>query len=102
MSAAAQTIADIGELVDLDRYPLDNLDSGQGRMLVTSIQASLEAVECSQSLASLRHLPSQAKVRSTTHRRGKTSKPFAASDRLMISIVQPPFPARAMRSFSPA
>jgi len=43
MSAAAQTIADIGELVDLDTYPLDNLDSGQGRMLVTSIQASLEA-----------------------------------------------------------
>ena len=31
---------------------------------------------------------SQAKVRSTTQRRGRTSKPLAVSERLMISIVQ--------------
>ena len=39
----------------------------------------------SQSFASLRHRPSQAKGRSTTHRFGKTTKPFAASERLTIS-----------------
>ena len=31
----------------------------------------------SQSLASLLHLPNHAKVRSTTHRFGKTTKPLA-------------------------
>ena len=71
-------------------------------MLAMVIQAVELSIERSQSLANRRQRPSQAKVRSTTHRRGKTSKPFAASERLMISIVQPPFPARAVRSFSPA
>ncbi len=33
------------------------------------------SMDLSQSLANLRHLPSQAKVRSTTHPRGRTSKP---------------------------
>jgi hypothetical protein len=33
-------------------------------------------------LASLRHRPSQENVRSTTHRLGKTSKPFAVSETL--------------------
>ena len=44
----------------------------------------------SQSLASLRERPSQAKVRSTTQRRGKSSKPFVASKRLTISMVKRP------------
>src|SRR6516162_1920307 len=39
----------------------------------------------SQSLASLRHLPSQAKVRSTIQRLGKTMNSFAQSERLTIS-----------------
>ena len=41
----------------------------------------------SQSLASLRHLPSHAKVRSTTQRLGTSTKPFAASERLTISTL---------------
>lgn len=56
----------------------------------------------SKSLASLRHLPSHAKVRSTTHRRGRTSKPLALSDRLTISVVYFPIFCRAPRSFGPA
>ena len=40
----------------------------------------------SQSLARRRHRLSHARVRSTTQRRGKTSKPLARSDRLMISM----------------
>lgn len=36
----------------------------------------------SKSLASLRHRPSHANVRSTTQRLGRTSKPLAVSDRL--------------------
>lgn len=48
-------------------------------------QASAEAMVRSKSFASLRHLPSQANVRSTTHRRGRTSKPLALSVRLTIS-----------------
>lgn len=43
----------------------------------------------SRSLASLRHLPSHAKVRSTTQRLGRTSKPLAPSDRLTISVTRP-------------
>ena len=48
------------------------------------IQASALAMVFSKSLASLRQRPSQAKVRSTTHRRGRSSKPLARSERLMI------------------
>jgi len=48
-------------------------------------KASLLGFRCSQSLASLRHRPSHAKVRSATHRFGKTKKRFAASDRFTIS-----------------
>lgn len=58
---------------------------------VIMIHASAEAMDFSTSLASLRHLPSHANVRSTTHRRGRTSKPLALSVRLMISMVQPDF-----------
>jgi SRSO17 transposase len=45
---------------------------------------------------------SHAKVRSTTQRRGKISKPFAWSDRLMISTFQSPILVRALRNLSPA
>src|ERR1700686_2503981 len=40
-------------------------------------KASALRLRFSQSLASLRHRPSQAKVRSTTHRLGRTTKAFA-------------------------
>ncbi len=49
-----------------------------------------EAMERSQSLVNRLHLPSHAKVRSTTHRRGRRTKPVAVSERLMISMVQLP------------
>src|ERR1700691_4719967 len=51
-------------------------------------QATALVMVASKSLASRRHRLSHANVLSTTHRRGKTSKPFAVSDRLMISKVQ--------------
>jgi hypothetical protein len=66
------------------------------------IHASAEAMERSTSLANLRHLPSQAKVRSTTPRRGRTSKFFALSDRLIISIVQRPIFFNRRFNLSPA
>jgi hypothetical protein len=47
-------------------------------------QATALVMVASKSLASRRHRLSHANVLSTTHRRGKTSKPFAVSDRLMI------------------
>ena len=50
--------------------------------------ASAFRLRHSQSLANLRHRPSQEKVRSTTHRLGKTSKPFAVSERLTISVTR--------------
>ena len=43
-------------------------------------------VRFSKSFARRRHLPSQAKVLSTTHLLGMTSKPVAVSDRLTISV----------------
>ena len=52
------------------------------RMCAMVAHASAEAMDFSQSLASRRQRPSQAKVRSTTHRRGRTSKPLAVSERL--------------------
>lgn len=72
------------------------------RMDAISAHAVEEAMEVSQSLARRRHLPSQAKVRSTTYRRGSTSELLAASERLMISTVHGPMLARARRSLSPA
>src|SRR5215210_2627428 len=64
--------------------------------------ASALARVVSQSLASLRQRPSHAKVRSTTQRRGSTSKPEAMSERLTISRVQHPIFASAPFSFGPA
>lgn len=72
------------------------------RMWETLIQASAEATDFSQSLANLRHRPSQAKVRSTTHRRGSTSKPLAVPERFTISIVHSPIRSSAPWSFGPA
>ena len=71
-------------------------------MLAINVQAVELARDFSQSFARRRHLPSHAKVRSTTHRRGRTSKPFAVSERLMISMVQAPWPLRAALSLPPA
>src|SRR5262252_1754195 len=48
--------------------------------------ASALRLRFSQSLASLRQRLSQAKVRSTTQRRGSTTNPFVRSVRLTISV----------------
>ena len=64
--------------------------------------AVAEAMVCSKSLARRRLRFSQAKVRSTTQRRGKSSKPLAVSDRLMISTVHLPMRRSDCLSLSPA
>jgi len=56
-------------------------------MLAMKTQALVDAIVRSKSFASLRHRPSYANVRSTTHPRGGTSKPLRLSERLMISSV---------------
>ena len=66
------------------------------------IHAVADAMEFSKSLARRRFRFSHAKVRSTTQRRGKTTKPFTRSDRLIISIVQSPILVSAALSLSPA
>ena len=71
-------------------------------MWARNAMAVAEAMVLSQSLASLRQRPSHAKVRSTTQRRGRTSRPLATSERLMISIFQDPPTAEAALSFGPA
>ena len=58
------------------------------------------ALVVSKSLVRRRLRFSQASVRSPPHLRGRSSKPFAVSDRLMISIVQSPVAASAPLSFS--
>ena len=62
--------------------------------------AVADALVVSKSLARRRLRFSQASVRSTPHLRGRSSKPFAVSDRLMISTVQSPVAASAPLSFS--
>lgn len=64
--------------------------------------AVADAMICSKSLARRRFRLSQARVRSTTQRRGRTMKPFAASDRLTISIVHLPIWRNASLSLAPA
>jgi hypothetical protein len=49
------------------------------RMWATSTQATALSIVASKSLARRLHRPIQAKVLSTTHRRGSRTKPFAAS-----------------------
>ena len=56
------------------------------RIDAKSRKARAVLVRFSNSLASRRHLPSQANVLSTTHRLGMTSKPTAVSHRLTISV----------------
>src|SRR5258705_4624554 len=56
-------------------------------MWATSIQAASVAADTSKSLARRRHLPHQAKVRSTTQRRGTSWKPLTPCGRWTISIV---------------
>jgi hypothetical protein len=51
--------------------------------LATQIQTVGAAMSCSQSLANRRLRLSQTKVRSPTQRRGRSTKPLAASERLM-------------------
>jgi hypothetical protein len=51
------------------------------RMLAMKAIAVAEAMVLSQSFASLRQRPSHAKVRSTTHRRGRISKPLGSVTR---------------------
>ena len=70
------------------------------RILATSAQAVELSIVRSQSLANRRHLPSHAKVRSTTHRLGSRTKPFALSGRLTVSSVHSS--PMACRSLSPA
>src|SRR5271157_4152464 len=65
-------------------------------------QALALAIDASKSLARRRLRLSQARVRSTTQRRGKSSKPTAFCGRLTISIVHLPSLARAASSFGPA
>ena len=54
------------------------------RMCAMKIHAWALATDLSQSLAKRRQRPNQAKVRSTTQRRGKSSNPLAVSERLTI------------------
>jgi hypothetical protein len=60
------------------------------RILAMVAQAVALLMDRSQSLARRRQRPSHAKVRSTTQRRGKSSKPFAVSERLMILSYEDP------------
>jgi hypothetical protein len=70
-------------------------------MLASKIQAiSLETVR-SKSLAKRRLRPNQAKVRSTTQRRGSGLNVPKVCFRVTISIVQAPRSARALSSFGP-
>ena len=64
-------------------------------------QASDEAMEASQSLARRRHRLSHAKVRSTTQRRGRTTK-CRTWERLMISMARRSRCLMAVSSFWPA
>ena len=60
------------------------------------------SVVASKSLARRRLRFSQASVRSTTQRRGSSTKPLARSERLTISMVQFPRSSSAPFSLSPA
>ena len=71
-------------------------------MWAMRIQACALAIDLSQSFDRRRQRPSPAKVRSTTHRLGETSKPCAVSERLTICTVQRLMTFRAARSLGPA
>ena len=59
------------------------------RMEASLRNARALRVRFSKSFANRRHRLSQAKVRSTTQRLGRTSKPWAVSERLTISTANP-------------
>ena len=59
-------------------------DHSDGAMIAHEIA---EAIVASRSFARRRHLPRQAKIRSAPRRRGRTKKPLAACERLMIWMV---------------
>ncbi len=71
-------------------------------MLAIRSHGSALSMVFSKSLARRRLRPNQANVRSTTHRRGKSTKPLAACGRVTISRVQVPSLASAPMSFGPA
>ena len=81
----AVAIADLLEPVR-EVYVFKHSFLSMRRIDAKSRKARAVLVRFSKSLASRRHLPSQANVLSTTHRLGMTSKPTAASDRLTISV----------------
>src|SRR6516165_755250 len=70
------------------------------RRLAMRSQAVALAMDASKSLASRRQRPSQAKVRSTTHRRGRSWKPLTPCGRSTIWTTQGPQSAIALRSCS--
>src|SRR4051812_26463523 len=82
-------------------YPLASCRVSSLVLAIVSHALAL-AAEASKSLAKRRLRLSQARVRSTTQRRGKGSKPVQPSERLMISSVQWPSAAKAVASLSPA
>src|SRR3954454_12756813 len=65
-------------------------------------QVAALSIVLSTSFAKRRLRFSQARVRSTTQRRGSRTKPLAVSDRLTISIVHSPWSVSAFFSLSPA
>ncbi len=71
-------------------------------MLARKIQASAVSMAVSKSLASRRFRLSQASVRSTTHRRGRSWKPVTPAGRLTISSDQRPIRFSAPSSLGPA
>ena len=56
-------------------------------IIATRVIASEEAVRCSKSWLRRRHLPNQAKARSTIQRFGKATKPVASSGRFTIAQI---------------
>jgi len=72
------------------------------RMEAIFVHAVELSIDLSQAFARRRQRPSQAKVRSTTHLRGSTTKPLATSERLTISMVHSPWPTSACASLGPA
>ena len=69
------------------------------RIWAMMVHALEPGTDFSRSLAGPRHRPSHAKIRSTTHRRGNTLKPFWSSQRLITSIVHPPLAPRRVIEF---
>jgi len=66
-------------------------------MFAMKTHASAETAVRSKPFAGLRHRPSQANVRSAIHLRGRSWKPMALSERLMISSVNLPIFCSALR-----